>query len=163
MSSAKRILIFGGLALALLTMTFGLWYAVFAEHQALDGMGGSLTKALSAAATRNDGQIRKNMDEYREARYRYDRNVDAHSHWIGLAMLLIVLGIGFDYVSLSATLKRMLAWMLLAGSLSFPFGVLLQTATHTAVPKALAVMGSALVIAALSGTVVGILRRPNPA
>jgi hypothetical protein len=42
MNGARRLLILGGIALALWGMSYGLWYAVFAEHQALDGIGISL-------------------------------------------------------------------------------------------------------------------------
>ncbi len=39
MSSSRRLLIVGGIALAVWGMGYGLWYAVFAEHQALDSIG----------------------------------------------------------------------------------------------------------------------------
>ena len=35
MSGARRLLLTGGIVLALWGMSYGLWYAVFAEHQAL--------------------------------------------------------------------------------------------------------------------------------
>jgi len=159
MSGAKRLLLLGGIALALLGMTYGLWYAVFAEHQALDGMGGSLAAGFSAAAGRNPTMAARSLEEYRKAKYDYDRQVDVHGHWIGLAMLLIVLAIGFDRVTFSEKQKLLLAWTLLLGSGLFPLGVLLQTANHGAAPRALAVLGSVLVIAALAGIAFGFVRR----
>src|SRR6266850_241650 len=39
MSGSRKLLILGGIALALWGMGYGTWYAVFAEHQALDGIG----------------------------------------------------------------------------------------------------------------------------
>ena len=53
MSLARRILIIGGIALALWGMAHGLWYAVFAEHQALDTIGASLSSAFANAATQH--------------------------------------------------------------------------------------------------------------
>jgi hypothetical protein len=50
--SARKVLLFGGIALAILGMTYGLWYAVFAEHQTLDGIGRSLASGFQAAAAR---------------------------------------------------------------------------------------------------------------
>jgi hypothetical protein len=160
MSRAKRVLLLGGIALALLGMTYGLWYAVFAEHQALDGIGASLASGFSAAANRDQARSSQAMEQYREAKYRYDRQVDAHGHWIGLALVLIVLGIGFDGVHFSAKQKLVLAWVLLAGAFLFPLGVLLQTLSHASAPRVLAILGSALVIASLAATVLGFLRRP---
>jgi hypothetical protein len=159
MSGAKRLLLIGGVGLALLGMTYGLWYAVFAEHQALDGMGGSLAAAFGAAAERNPATAARSLENYRQAKYDYDRQVDVHGHWIGLAMLLIVLAIGFDRVAFPEKQKLLLVWSLLLGSGLFPLGVLLQTASHGVAPKALAAIGAALVIAALAVITFGIVRR----
>lgn len=157
--SARRLLLFGGIGLAILGMSYGLWYAVFAEHQALDAIGHSLAAGFQAAAKRNSAAAESSLLQYRQAKYVYDRQVDVHGHWIGLAMLLIVLAIAFDHVGLSEKLKLLLAWTLLLGATLFPLGVLLQTWGHGALPRAVAILGSALVIAALTGIVVGFLRR----
>lgn len=163
MSGAKRVLLLGGIALALLGMTYGFWYAVFAEHQALDGIGASLASSFSAAANRKPKQSVEALAQYRQAKYNYDRQVDAHSHWLGLAMVLIVLGIGFDHVSLSQKSKLLFAWGLLIGAALFPLGVVLQTVSHGAVPKLMAVIGSALIVFALVAAVAGFVRRPTVA
>lgn len=161
MTGAKRILLLGGIAVALLGMTYGLWYAVFAEHQALDRIGASLARSFSAAASRNPAQAAHAVGEYRAAKYNYDRQVDAHGHWIGLAMVLVVLAIGFDYVSLSEKQKLWLASCLVMGSVLFPLGVLLEIVDHGVVPKVVAVIGSAMVIAALAAAIASFLRRPR--
>jgi hypothetical protein len=160
-SSARKVLIVGGIALALVGMAYGLWYAIFAEHQALDNIGSSLAAGFAAAADRNLALAHSSLDRYHEAKYVYDRQVDVHGHWIGLALLLIILGLAFDRVQFSEKLRLFLAWSLLAGSFLFPFGVLLQTQSHGSFPRAIAIAGSALVIAAMSGIVLGLLRRQN--
>jgi hypothetical protein len=157
--SARQILLFGGIALAILGMSYGLWYAVFAEHQALDGIGHSLASGFQAAAERNSAAAENSLLQYRQAKYAYDRQVDVHGHWIGLAMLLIVLAIAFDHVGFSERLKLLLAWALLLGAALFPLGVLMQTWSHGALPRAVAILGSGLVIAAIAGIVVGLMRR----
>ncbi len=158
MSTARRLLILGGIGLALLGMTYGLWYAVFAEHQELDGIGKSLVAGFSAAAERNAGASSGALSQYRELKYAYDRHVDVHGHWIGLAMLLIVLGIAFDRVALTERMKLLLSAGLLLGSLLFPLGVLLQAFSHGVAPRAVAVGGSALVIVSLAGMTMGFAR-----
>src|SRR5215472_12855570 len=50
---------------------------------------------------------------------------DLHGHWIGLAMLLMVLGMGLDRLSFSEQVKTLLAAALLVGSFLFPLGVFL--------------------------------------
>ena len=163
MSAGRRILLIGGIALAIWGMGYGLWYAVFAEHQALDGIGSSLATGFAAAAERNPASAEAALLKYREAKYIYDRQVDVHGHWIGLAMLLIVLGIGFDRVAFSDRLKLLLALSLLLGALLFPLGVLMQTWSHGGLPRAIAVAGSALVIGSLGGIAAGLGRGLNAA
>lgn len=163
MSAARRLLILGGLGLALLGMIYGLWYAVFAEHQELDGIGKSLATGFSAAAGRDSTAAEDALQQYRELKYTYDRHVDVHGHWIGLAMLLIVLGIAFDRVALAEQVKLLLSAGLLLGSLLFPLGVLLQTFSHGVAPQAVAVAGSALVIVSLAGMTMGFARAPRSA
>lgn len=157
--SARQVLLFGGIALAVLGMSYGLWYAVFAEHQALDGIGVSLTSGFQAAADRNPTGAEKALLQYRQAKYTYDRQVDVHGHWLGLSMLLIVLAIACDQISLAEKWKLLLACSLLLGAVLFPFGVLMQTWSHGDLPRAVAIAGSALVIASLVGMVLGFLRR----
>jgi len=161
MSGSRRLLIIGGIALAVWGMSYGLWYAVFAEHQALDNIGASLAGGFAAAADRNTAGMETSLEQYKEAKYIYDRQVDVHGHWIGLAMLLIVLGIGFDRVNFSERLKLFLALGLVLGSVVFPLGVLLQTMSHGPLPRAIAIVGSGFVIAALLGSAAGVFARDS--
>jgi hypothetical protein len=152
---SRRVLILGGVALAIIGMCHGTWYAVFAEHQALDRIGGSLATAFTKASERNVAQATVALGQYREAKYVYERQVDAHGHWIGLAMLLIVLGLAFDRVAFTERQKLVFALALLAGATLFPLTVLLQTFSHGPVPRILTVASSALMIAALGITALG--------
>ncbi len=162
MPRARQILILGGIALALWGMSYGLWYAVFAEHQALDGIGSSLASAFIDTAERKPESAATHLNEYREAKYVYDRQVDVHSHWVGLAMFLLLLGIAYDRVGLSERWKLLLAIELLMGAFLFPLGVLLQTWSHGPMPRGLAIAGPALVIASLAGITMGLARKPQP-
>src|SRR5487761_235898 len=92
MSASKRLLIIGGLALGIWAMGFGLYYAVFIEHQTLDQIGSSLTSGFTFAAQRHLPEAQAALAASAQGTYVYVRQVDAHGHWIGLAMLLIVLG-----------------------------------------------------------------------
>lgn len=154
-------MIVGGIALAVWGMAYGLWYAVFAEHQVLDGIGASLAEGFEAAAQRDVAAMQASLERYREAKYAYDRQVDVHGHWIGLAMLLIVLGIGFERVNFGEGFRKLLAVALLAGAVIFPLGVLLQTMSHGAMPRVVAVVGSGLVVAGMLGAAVGALLPPR--
>jgi len=156
---ARKLLIFGGAALAALGMAYGLSYAVFTEHQTLDRIGGSLAGAFSAAAQRDHAEAASALSVYSATKFDYVRQVDVHSHWVGLAMLLMVLGVIFDEVGFGNRIQVAIAVALLAGAVLFPLGVILQTTRSGGfLPSAVAIAGSALVIAGLAATAVGFAR-----
>jgi hypothetical protein len=160
MSGASKLLIFGGMAVAGFGMLYGLHYALFVEHQTLDSMGGSLTTAFVHASERRMPEAHAAVAAYGDTRYDYVRQVDVHSHWIGLAMLMIVLGVVFDDLAFGERTRFWIALALLIGSVVFPLGVILQTASPGgALASSLAVAGSALVIAALAGVALGFARQ----
>src|SRR5215813_7731730 len=120
MSAERKLLIFGGIALAAFGMLYGLHYAVFVEHQTLDRLRASLAEAFVHGAQRRLSEAHNDVAEYAATRYAYVRQVDVHSHWIGLAMLMIVLGMVFDELRFAEHRRVLLAWSLLLGSAIFP-------------------------------------------
>jgi len=163
MSAARKLLILSGIALAVWGMGWGLAYAVFFEHQVLDAMGGQITTGFVGAAQRNLPAAHAALATYAHSEFNYVRQVDVHSHWIGLAMVLIVLGIVLDRVNLDARLRWWLALMLAVGSAVFPLGVTLQTLMAGPLPLALAAVGAGLVIAGMAVAAWGFARAPRPA
>ncbi len=158
MSRARKLLIVSGLVLAVWGMCWGLFYAVFVEHQTLDSLGGQITTGFVRAAEHNLFEAHSSLAAYSETEFRYVRQVDVHSHWIGLAMILIVLGAAFERANVSDRLRMTLAIALIVGSVVFPLGVILQTLMAGLLPSALAIMGAVLVIAGLAGTAWGFAR-----
>lgn len=161
MSPGRKLLIISGLALTVWGMSWGLFYAVFVEHQTLDALGGQLTTGFLRAAQRNLPEAHVALRAYAHSEFNYVRQVDVHSHWIGLAMILILLGIVFDQVSFREPTRFWLALALAIGSAMFPLGVILQTVMAGPLPSALAVAGAALVIIGMSGAAWGFLRSPS--
>jgi hypothetical protein len=160
MSAARKILIFGGLTLAAFGMLYGLHYALFVEHQTLDRMGASLTEAFVQTADGNGDGAAGALNAFVNTKYVYVRQVDVHSHWIGMAMIMIVLGVVFDSVGFAEQVRFWIAMALLAGSVIFPLGVLLQTLQQGGVvPSALAIAGAGLVTVALAAVAVGFARQ----
>jgi hypothetical protein len=158
MTASRKLLIFGGLALAIWGMGYGIWYAVFIEHQTLDGLGSALATGFMRAAENRMVESQAALADAASRSFVYVRQVDAHGHWIGLGLLLLILGIAFDRVGFGERFRRYLAVTLLAGSVIFPLGVLLETWNRGTGPQAIAVIGSALVILGLSGIAWGFAR-----
>lgn len=158
MTAPRKLLIIGGLALASWGMAYGIFYAVFIEHQTLDGLGGALAAGFMRAAERHVPESQAALADAASRSFVYVRQVDAHGHWIGLGLLLVILGIAFDRVGFQEKGRLVLALMLLAGSALFPLGVLLETWNRGQGPQAIAVVGSALVIFGLFGTALGFAR-----
>ena len=162
MSASRKLLLGGGLALVLWAMSFGLWYAVFVEHQTLERMGGSLATGFAQAAERKMDDARASLAAYAETEYDYVRQVDVHSHWGGLAVLLMLLGVAFDRVGFSERGRTGVAALLVAGSFLFPLGVLLQTVDHGVGPKILGAAGAAMVILGMGAAALGFARGEAP-
>jgi len=157
-SGSRKILIISGVALALWGMGFGLYYALFVEHQTLDKIGGSLATSFADAASGDMLASRTALQSYADTQFDYVRSVDVHSHWIGLAMLLIVFGVAFDRVRFHEKRKLLLASSLVTGSVAFPLGVILQTLDRGIIPQTVAAIGAALVIIALAIIALGFAR-----
>lgn len=158
MSASRKLLLAGGLALLLWAMSYGLWYALFVEHQTLERMGGALATGFAQAAERKMDDAHASLAAYSATEFAYVRHVDVHSHWGGLAILAMLLGMAFDRVGFSERMRTVLAGLLLAGSFLFPLGVLLQTVDHGVGPKALAAAGATMVIAGMSAAALGFAR-----
>lgn len=161
LSASRKLLIAGGLALIVFAMTYGLWYALFAEHQHLEGMGAALANGFAKAASGSLDEAISSIVQYAQIKHDYVRHVDVHSHWGGLAMILIVLGAMFDRVGFSEKTRLYLALALLLGSVIFPLGVILQTVSGSVFPNLLALAGSGLVIAGLLLVAIGFARKPG--
>ena len=159
MSGPRKLLISGGLALIIWGMSYGLWFAVFDEHQTLERMGVSLATAFAKAAERKLPEANAALQDYAATRFEYVREVDVHSHWSGLAMLLILLGVVLDRVGYDERKRRGLAALLLTGAVIFPLGVIFQTFDRGPVPQAMAIAGTVMLIAALTLVAAGFLRR----
>lgn len=158
MSRSRKLLIISGVVLAIWGMSFGLYYALFVEHQTLDKIGGSLAAGFVDGANGDLFTARASLQTYADTQFDYVRSVDAHSHWIGLAMLLIVFGVAFDRVGFTERRRMLLAWLLVIGSVTFPLGVILQTLDRGIIPQAVATLGAGLVIIALGAIAIGFAR-----
>lgn len=158
MSRSRKTLLVGGLLLVIWGMSYGLYYALFDEHQTLESITVSLARSFSLAAGKQMEPAGAALDSYAAAKFEYVREVDVHSHWSGLALLLVLFGLLFDQVAFPERVRRFLAGALVSGSFLFPAAVLLQTVNQGRVPKALAAVAAALLIVTLAAVAAGFAR-----
>lgn len=162
MDRSQKILIVSGLLVAVIGMLYGLWYAIFDEHQTLQQLGGALANSFVEASNRDLPEAVSELERYRLIGTEYSREVHAHSHWITLSMILIVLGLAYERVNFGGSVKLGLAVVLSAGSFMFPLGVLLQNFPVGMLGKLLAQAGSLAVILSFLLVTVGLFRsRPD--
>ncbi|MFK8049687.1 MAG: hypothetical protein AB8B81_14775 [Halioglobus sp.] len=162
MNTAKRILILTGIALIACTMAFGVGYALFDEHQTLEGMGRYMAGGFMEAASGNMGAAFESLDSYGALSQEYRNEVHSHGHWGMLSLILIILGLMFDRVALSEKNGVMLASLLAFSTAAFPLGVLLQIGPAAGLGEILSVVGSVGMIIGLLVAVFGILKNtPN--
>ena len=158
MSRPGWVLIGGGLGLIAFTMAFGVWYAVFDEHQTLVGIGALLAAGFMEASMGNMDAAFAALDDYAGLSREYRLEVHSHGHWGMLALVLIVLGMSFDRIRFDDARRAALAWLLTASSALFPLGVLMQIGPAAVFGNALALLGSAGVLLGLLLSVWGLLR-----
>ena len=160
MNAARKLLVLGGILLAAFGMLYGLHYALLVEHQTLDTMGGSLSAAFVSAAQAQPTEAHAAVLRYASTKYVYVRQVDVHSHWVGLAMILIVMGLVFNRTGFRDPTALLIAVAMLTGAVVFPLGVLLQSAYPGAeFASILAIAGSGLFIASMAAAAAGFIRQ----
>jgi hypothetical protein len=152
----RRTLMSGGALLILAGFLYGAWYAGvdLYRHEAREvqvlkdmlddsssGQGGAVVAVASYASLAAERAVK----------------IAAHSHVIEFGLLAMLLSFVQPYVGLSARWKRRWVVLLLAGSAILPVFVLLEMNLGL-VAGGIADMGGLLVIIALTGMLVGVLR-----
>lgn len=158
MTGSQKILVSGGLTLAILGMAYGFWYAVVDEHPTLERMGLSLATAFAEVARGDMGQARESLNAYGTTRFEYIREVHAHGHVVALGTLLLVLGLFFNQLAFSERTRLYLASLLVLGTATLPLGSLLEIWITGIVPKGVALLGTVSIIGSLGAVAVGFIR-----
>ncbi len=124
-TSARRLLILGGIALIVAGMIFGDIFAVFVLHQNGGRTGETLLAAAQAAADRDVAGVRNafaGMGALLEDR---GTKIDTHVHMTDAGYLALLLALVQPYVALPSRRKWRLAQLFLMGSVMLPVGIFL--------------------------------------
>lgn len=123
--SARRILIFGGIALIAVGMLFGDIFAVFVLHQNGGRTGVALFEAANAAAAHDATGVKSAFAKIGGLLEDRGTKVDTHVHMIDAGYLALLIALVQPYVLLSQNAKKRLAKLIVAGGLLLPLGIFL--------------------------------------
>ena len=157
-SWASRALLSGGTLLVLAGFLHGAYYAGVhrSEHERRDV---ALLRNIISHASANDRTAAANaVNQYGALQAEKAVQVAVHAHIIEFGILAILLAFIQPYVFLSERWKRRWAVVLLLGSLALPVFVLLELQWGL-VAGGLADVGGLLVIIALMGMLIGVIRQ----
>jgi len=123
--SARRLLIFGGIALIAGGMLFGDIFAVFVLHQNGGRTGEALLAATRAVAAQDSSGVKEAFARIGGLLEDHGTKLDAHAHMIGAGYLALLLSLLQPYVAFSFRSRKILAQLFVAGGLLLPLGIFL--------------------------------------
>jgi hypothetical protein len=122
---ARRLLVFGGIALVAAGMLFGDVFAVFVLHQNGGQTGQALLAAAKAVAAQDPLSVNAEFAHMGNLLEDRGTKVDAHVHMIDAGYLALLLALIQPYVALATSSKKLLAKLFLTGGLLLPVGIFL--------------------------------------
>ena len=123
--SARRLYIFGGIALIAAGLLFGDIFAVFILHQNAARQSEALVAASRAVAAGNAAAVNEVFVHLGNLLEDRGTKVDAHVHMIDAGYLALLLALVQPYIALSRQTKKSLAVLFIAGGVLLPVGIFL--------------------------------------
>jgi hypothetical protein len=123
--SARRLYIFGGIALIAAGLLFGDIFAVFILHQNAARQGEALVAASRAVAAGDAAAVNEVFSHLGNILEDRGTKVDAHVHLIDAGYLALLLALVQPYVALSRRTKKSLAVLFIACGVLLSVGIFL--------------------------------------
>jgi len=156
-SWANRTLLVGGTLLVLAGFLHGVYYAAFDLYEHEERDVATLRAMMDHAAMKNLTAAAQAVNDYGTLQAEKAVKIAAHSHIIEFGFLAMLLAFIQQYVFLSERWKRRWVIVMLLGSVVLPVFVLLEIPLGL-VAGGVADVGGLLVVIALIGMLVGVLR-----
>jgi hypothetical protein len=123
--SARRLYVFGGIALIAVGLLFGDIFAVFILHQNAARQGEALLAACRAVAAGDPVTVNDIFARLGSTLEDRGTKVDAHVHMIDAGYLALLLALMQPYVALSRPVKKSMASLFMVGGAFLPVGIFL--------------------------------------
>jgi hypothetical protein len=156
MSITQTRLVAAALLLVATGILVGFAHAAIARYNTLPVLQYRAHWMAASLATQHGS--RQLIQDAEHKSYTYTRVVDAHTHLIKVATVLLLVALVSPLISLPEKRKRTLVIMFLAGNCAFPLGVLAEIFVQGRSAQALAATGAMLIIVAFAGMLWGLLR-----
>jgi hypothetical protein len=156
MSGSQRTLTVAALFLVAAGILVGFVHAVAVRYNTLPVL--QYRAHWTAAALASTNGPRDAISAAEQESYTDTRVVDAHTHIIKLATVLLLAALVYPLIGLPERRKRTLAIVFLTGICMFPLGVLAEIYVQGRLAQAVAAAGAMLVILGFTGMVWGLLR-----
>ena len=164
--SARRLLVFGGIALIIAGLIFGDLYAVFVLHQNNARIGEQFGGATQAVAAGDRAAVLEHFGRIGRLLENRGTKVDTHVHIIEFGYLALLMALVLPYVALSEGWKKRLAKIFLTGAVMLPVCVFLiyyvgltwSPLSSIGWASIFADFGGLLVIVACAGFLLGVVR-----
>ena len=122
---ARRLLVFGGIALIACGMVFGDIFAVFVLHQNGGQTGEALLAVTQAVSAGNPAAVNDLFASIGGLLEDRGTKVDAHVHLTDAGYLALLLALVQPYVALTMSRKKFLAKLFVTGGFFLPVGIFL--------------------------------------
>lgn len=158
MNGPQRMLIRAGLLLIAAGILLGFGHGLMVRYKTFPVLQYRAHRTAATLSSQNGPSELIQAAEHQS--YTYTRAIDAHTHLIKVATVLLLFGLVYPLCSLSEKRRRVLGMMFLAGNCLFPLGVFAEIYIQGRSAQALSALGALLVILSFAGMLWGLL---NPA
>lgn len=159
MSTSQRKLTCAALLLVAAGILFGFVQAAIARYDTLPVL--QYRSHWMATGVASQSTSSNHIQAAEPKSYTYSRVIDAHTHFIKVATVLLLFALLYPLVSLPEKRKHALAVMFVVGNFAFPAGVLAEIYVRGWRAQALAAAGALLIIVAFAGMLWGLLTEPE--
>jgi hypothetical protein len=155
MKNMQKTLTSAALILVTMGVALGLVYATAERSETFPVL--QYRAFWAAASTPGQSDSTNLSRNFQHDVYTYVRVIDAHTHLIKIATVILLIVLVYPLISLPENRKRSLGWMLVAGNCVFPLGVLGEIYIPGRFPQAVAAAGALLVVTSFAALLYGLL------
>lgn len=126
-----------------------------------DAKKAHFVEALKQVSAGDMQKAEEELTKGMETEENFHNKVSAHSHALGMALLVLLLGLIQPFLGLPERVKSIFACVLVAGTILMPVGILVELA-NVATGTAIIIVGGALTIISVIVTLIGIIKYVSP-